>query len=95
MSDIKTNDLVHLQQRLEKQRREMLNDFASQRDRIERENASITITGDKFITENVSVEHALQTTTVGLVSLEDFQRIRSDIEEKKAQDVALMTSKRP
>ncbi|KAH9262153.1 hypothetical protein BASA82_000796, partial [Batrachochytrium salamandrivorans] len=47
---------------------------------------AIKVGSDKFVAQNDWVDSELKRQTVGLVRLEDFQRIRSTLEEKKRQD---------
>ncbi|KAJ1654968.1 hypothetical protein IWQ61_005195 [Dispira simplex] len=72
---------------LEKARDQMLNNFERQRDKISKDN-DVRIGSGKFVTQSVNVETKLKTSTVGLVQLEDFQRIRGELEEHKARAAA-------
>ncbi|KAJ1965314.1 hypothetical protein IWQ62_002695 [Dispira parvispora] len=72
---------------LEKARDKMLNNFERQRDKISKDN-DVRIGSGKFVTQSVNVETKLKTSTVGLVQLEDFQRIRGELEERKARAAA-------
>ncbi|KAJ1906610.1 hypothetical protein IWQ60_012039, partial [Tieghemiomyces parasiticus] len=72
---------------LEKARQQMLSDFESQRQQITKDN-QVRIGADKFVTQTDSVETQLKHSTVGLVKLEDFQRIRGELEEDKARRAA-------
>lgn len=44
---------------------------------------------DKFVQELETMENNLKRSTVGLVKLEEFQRIRSELEEKQSAAAAV------
>ncbi|KAH6569902.1 hypothetical protein BASA50_003648 [Batrachochytrium salamandrivorans] len=70
---------------LEKERASILSQIQRQKDQISKDKA-IKVGSDKFVAQNDWVDSELKRQTVGLVRLEDFQRIRSTLEEKKRQD---------
>ncbi|KAJ3317264.1 hypothetical protein HDU93_004128, partial [Gonapodya sp. JEL0774] len=74
------------QQHLEKQRQEMLENFAAQKKKIEKD-TTVRIGSDKFVALSDNAEAELKRQTVGLVHLEDFQRIRLGIEAKGKGEV--------
>ncbi len=46
-------------------------------------NSQVKIGADKFVSQQDYVENALKMQTVGLVQLEDFQRIKEQLKEDK------------
>lgn len=70
---------------LEKKRQEDLASLQKQKDEIISQ-TTVRIGNDRFMTQNDNVETALKAATVGLVRLEDFQRIKSGLEEKAARE---------
>lgn len=62
----------------------MMNDFEKQKQALlqESERAGRSA-GDRFVGKIDSIDEALKKSTVGLVKLEDFQRTRLQLEEKK------------
>ncbi|KAI8823605.1 XAP5, circadian clock regulator-domain-containing protein [Fimicolochytrium jonesii] len=71
---------------LEKQRKNMIADFQSQKDRIAKEK-QVHIGADKFVAQNDWVDNELKRQTVGLVQLEDFQRIRESLDKQRREEV--------
>lgn len=67
-----------------KARESMMNDFEKQKQALlqESERAGRSA-GDRFVGKIDSIDEALKKSTVGLVKLEDFQRTRLELEEKK------------
>ncbi|KAI8920337.1 hypothetical protein PhCBS80983_g01528 [Powellomyces hirtus] len=83
---------------LEKQRKNMMADFQNQKDRIAKDK-QVHIGADKFVAQNDWVDNELKRQTVGLVQLEDFQRIRESLDKKRQEDLereqaALLKQKR-
>ncbi|KAJ3158304.1 hypothetical protein HDU86_003013 [Geranomyces michiganensis] len=83
---------------LEKQRKAMIADYQTQKDRIAKDK-QVHIGADKFVAQNDWVDNELKRQTVGLVQLEDFQRIRESLDKKRQEEVereqaALLKSKR-
>ncbi|KAI9594243.1 XAP5, circadian clock regulator-domain-containing protein [Syncephalis fuscata] len=72
---------------LEKQREQMMRDFEQQRRKIQKD-AEVKIGKEKFIVEHGNLEASLKESTVGLVQLEDFQRIRAQLQEEKERQAA-------
>ncbi|KAJ1967672.1 hypothetical protein H4R35_006643, partial [Dimargaris xerosporica] len=72
---------------MEKARTKMMTDFEKQRQKIAKDN-EVQLGKGKFVSRNDSVENKLKHSTVGLVQLEDFQRIREELEEQKARVAA-------
>ncbi|KAK9711757.1 hypothetical protein K7432_007598 [Basidiobolus ranarum] len=72
---------------LEKQRQKMMEEFEKKREQITKD-SKVRIGSDKFVSQNDSTETILKKSTIGLVQLEDFQRIRSEIELRRAQEAA-------
>ncbi|CAG8482252.1 7854_t:CDS:10 [Ambispora leptoticha] len=70
---------------LEKQRAKMLSDFEKQREKIAKDN-QVNITANKFVTHYDDVEDSLKKETIGLVRLEEFQKIRKELEVQKEQE---------
>ncbi|KAJ2380134.1 hypothetical protein GGI23_007848, partial [Coemansia sp. RSA 2559] len=61
-----------------------------QRERLADERASSETNkgGQRFISKEVSVESKLKMSTIGLVNLEDFQRIKGELEEERLREAA-------
>ncbi|TPX63059.1 hypothetical protein SpCBS45565_g06909 [Spizellomyces sp. 'palustris'] len=83
---------------LENQRKMMMADFQNQKDRIAKEK-QVHIGADKFVAQNDWVDSELKRQTIGLVQLEDFQRIRESLDQKRREDIekeqaALLKQKR-
>ncbi|KAJ3148284.1 hypothetical protein HDU89_004881 [Geranomyces variabilis] len=83
---------------LERQRKAMIADFQTQKDRIAKDK-QVHIGADKFVAQNDWVDNELKRQTVGLVQLEDFQRIRESLDKKRQEEMereqaALLKSKR-
>ncbi|CAG8508394.1 3503_t:CDS:2 [Funneliformis mosseae] len=72
---------------LEKQRARMLSEFEKQREKITKDN-QVNITNSKFVTQYEDVEDSLKKETIGLVKLEDFQKIRKEIQVQKEREAA-------
>ncbi|CAI2170757.1 6776_t:CDS:2 [Funneliformis geosporum] len=72
---------------LEKQRAKMLSEFEKQREKITKDN-QVNITNSKFVTQYEDVEDSLKKETIGLVKLEDFQKIRKEIQVQKEREAA-------
>ncbi|KAI9021830.1 XAP5, circadian clock regulator-domain-containing protein [Hyaloraphidium curvatum] len=72
---------------LEKKRAEDIAALRKQKEDIEKL-TTVKIGADRFQAQNDSVENALKAATVGLVRLEDFQRIKSGLEEQAARERA-------
>ncbi|KAI9295137.1 FAM50A protein [Neoconidiobolus thromboides FSU 785] len=64
---------------MEKKRADMLSEFESQKRQIELDN-KVKIGADKFVTEVETIENHLKRSTVGLYKLEDFKRIKNELE---------------
>ncbi|CAG8580393.1 16810_t:CDS:2, partial [Acaulospora colombiana] len=72
---------------LEKKRAKMLSDFEKQREKIAKDN-QVNITTSKFVTQYDDVEDSLKKETIGLVKLEDFQKIRKELQVQKEREAA-------
>ncbi|RIB22842.1 XAP5, circadian clock regulator-domain-containing protein [Gigaspora rosea] len=72
---------------LEKQRAKMLSEFEKQREKIAKDN-QVNITNSKFVTQYDDVEDSLKKETIGLVKLEDFQKIRKELQVQKEREAA-------
>ncbi|KAL1919788.1 uncharacterized protein VTP21DRAFT_1719 [Calcarisporiella thermophila] len=75
------------QQALEKAREKMLEEFERQRQKIAKDN-QVQIGSEKFISQTNDFEDELKQSTYGLVDLEDFRKIRGDIEEARRREAA-------
>ncbi|KAJ1674162.1 hypothetical protein EV182_003837 [Spiromyces aspiralis] len=75
------------QELLEKQREQMLAEFERQKKQIAKE-SEVGVGADRFVSQNEGMEAVLKQSTVGLVKLEDFQRIREMLEEEKQREAA-------
>jgi protein FAM50 len=85
MTDFKVSGDVNRQRMMEKQREKMLSDFAKQKEKITKE-SEVKIGSDKFVSQILDVEAELKRDTVGLVQLDEFQRIRDSLIEKKRKE---------
>lgn len=85
MSDFKGNGYEGRQAQLERQRAQMMLDFENQRIQIHKDN-QVTVGPEKFVTEVESLESSLKRSTVGLIKLEDFQRIKNELKELNAKE---------
>ncbi|KAF8983274.1 hypothetical protein CPC16_000918 [Podila verticillata] len=74
-------------QKLEKQREKMMSDFEQQRAQIARDN-EVKVSSDKFVVQHDNVEEALKKSTIGLVHLKDFRKVREELEELKKRQAA-------
>ncbi|RKP06169.1 FAM50A protein [Thamnocephalis sphaerospora] len=72
---------------LEKRREQMMRDFEQQREKIQKD-SDVKIGKDRFIVEDNSIEHSLKASTVGLMQLEDFQRVREQLQQEKEREAA-------
>ncbi|ORZ24989.1 XAP5, circadian clock regulator-domain-containing protein, partial [Lobosporangium transversale] len=71
----------------EKQREKMLSEFEQQRAQIAKDN-EFKVSSDKFVSQHDNVEEALKKSTVGLVHLKDFRKVRQELEELKKREAA-------
>ncbi|KAG0230521.1 XAP5, circadian clock regulator-domain-containing protein [Mortierella sp. GBAus27b] len=74
-------------QKLEKQREKMMSEFEQQRAQIAKDN-EVKVSADKFVVQHDNVEDALKKSTVGLVNLSDFRKVRQELEELKKREAA-------
>ncbi|KAI1317031.1 hypothetical protein EDD11_009097 [Mortierella claussenii] len=74
-------------QKLEKQREKMMSEFEQQRAQIAKDN-EVKVSSDKFVVQHDNVEEALKRSTVGLVNLKDFRKVRQELEELKKREAA-------
>ncbi|KAF9352103.1 hypothetical protein BGX34_000176 [Mortierella sp. NVP85] len=74
-------------QKLEKQREKMMNEFEQQRAQITKDN-EVKVSADKFVVQHDNVEDALKKSTIGLVHLKDFRKVRQELEELKKREAA-------
>ncbi|SOV08442.1 related to xap-5 protein [Ustilago sp. UG-2017a] len=72
----------------EKARIKMMEDFERQKADLAKEAERNRTGSDRFVGKNDSMEDALKKSTVGLVHLEDFQKLRSELEEEKRREAA-------
>ncbi|CAO3660183.1 unnamed protein product [Umbelopsis ramanniana] len=72
---------------LEKKRKKMMEEFEKQKEQISKDN-QVRIGSDKFAAAVTDIDSKLKTSTVGLFELNDFRRIREDIEEQQRQEAA-------
>ncbi|RKO89342.1 XAP5, circadian clock regulator-domain-containing protein, partial [Blyttiomyces helicus] len=71
---------------LEKARTKMLADFQQQKDQIAKDK-TVSIGQDKFVGQNDWVDDELKRQTIGLVALEDFQKIRENLDKKRQEEI--------
>lgn len=72
----------------EKARAKMMDDFERQKAELGKESERNRTGSDRFVGKNDSMEDALKKSTIGLVHLEDFQKLRSELEEEKRREAA-------
>ncbi|SJX60379.1 related to xap-5 protein [Sporisorium reilianum f. sp. reilianum] len=72
----------------EKARAKMMEEFERQKADLAKESERNRTGSDRFVGKNDSMEDALKKSTVGLVHLEDFQKLRSELEEEKRREAA-------
>lgn len=72
----------------EKARVKMMEDFERQKADLTKESERNRTGADRFVGKNDSMEDALKKSTIGLVHLEDFQKLRSELEEEKRREAA-------
>ncbi|KAI9285901.1 XAP5, circadian clock regulator-domain-containing protein [Umbelopsis sp. AD052] len=72
---------------LEKKRKKMMEEFEKQKEQISKDN-QVRIGSDKFAAAVTDIDSKLKTSTVGLFELNDFRRIKEDIEEQQRQEAA-------
>lgn len=72
---------------LERARDRMIADFQLQKDKISKE-GSVNIGIDKFVSRDIWADNELKKQTVGLVRLEDFQKIREGISKRQREEEA-------
>ena len=66
----------------------MMEDFERQKADLTKESERNRTGADRFVGKNDSMEDALKKSTIGLVHLEDFQKLRSELEEEKRREAA-------
>ncbi|KAI8811434.1 XAP5, circadian clock regulator-domain-containing protein [Cladochytrium replicatum] len=71
---------------LEKQRKTMLDDIAKKKEQITKD-TQVKIGSEKFVAQNDVGENELKKHTVGLVRLEDFERIKDALENKRKEEM--------
>ncbi|OAQ28929.1 XAP5-domain-containing protein [Linnemannia elongata AG-77] len=74
-------------QKLERAREKMMQDFEQQRIQIAKDH-EVKAAADKFVVQHSNVEEALKQSTIGLVHLKDFQKVRLELEELKKREAA-------
>ncbi len=65
-----------------------MEDFERQKADLAKESERNRTGADRFVGKNDSMEDALKKSTIGLVHLEDFQKLRSELEEEKKREAA-------
>ncbi|KAH8548556.1 FAM50A protein [Umbelopsis sp. PMI_123] len=76
---------------LEKKRKKMMEEFEKQKEQISKDN-QVRIGSDKFAAAVTDIDSKLKTSTVGLFELNDFRRIKEDIEEQQRKEAARTAS---
>lgn len=66
----------------------MMEDFERQKADLAKESERNRTGSDRFVGKNDSMEDALKKSTIGLVHLEEFQKLRSELEEEKRREAA-------
>ncbi|PVF94881.1 XAP5-domain-containing protein [Serendipita vermifera] len=75
-------------QALEKQRREMMEEFERQKQALINETEKSRPSASRFVGQNDSMSDSLVKSTVGLVQLDEFTQRRKELEEMKAREAA-------
>ncbi|KAJ1932090.1 hypothetical protein FBU59_006486, partial [Linderina macrospora] len=81
------DDKQRLADKLQQQRAREHSETESKRRRITRDN-SVKHSSERFVEQANSVETKLKLSTVGLVKLEEFQRIKEELEEERQRKAA-------
>ncbi|KAJ1569314.1 hypothetical protein HK096_003493 [Nowakowskiella sp. JEL0078] len=84
MADFKTESQKLAQ--LEKEREIFRLEIKRQKEQIEKDN-KVRIGADKFVVQNDFVENELKRQTVGLVQLEDFERIQANLDVRRKEEL--------
>ncbi|KAJ3244120.1 hypothetical protein HDU78_011384 [Chytriomyces hyalinus] len=71
---------------LEKERTKMMDSFKKQKEQIKKD-SDVRIGSDKFVAQTDSMQSELVKHTVGLVRLEDFQKIKESLHKKQQEDI--------
>ncbi|GAB5587624.1 hypothetical protein Unana1_02524 [Umbelopsis nana] len=72
---------------LEKKRKKMMEEFEKQKEQISKDN-QVRIGSDKFAAAVTDIDSKLKTSTVGLFELDDFRKIKENIEEQQRKEAA-------
>ncbi|KAJ1569157.1 hypothetical protein HK405_009146, partial [Cladochytrium tenue] len=89
-------------QALEKERERMMEDFKKQKEKIIKVgllamallvDSEVRIGSDKFVTQSDQAQAELVKHTVGLVKLEDFKKIRANLDKKRQEEIERELSK--
>lgn len=74
---------------LEKQRKDMMDDIARQKEALQQETERRSqTTAARFTSRTEGVDEQLKKSTIGLVTLEDFRKTRNEIEEAQRREAA-------
>jgi len=73
---------------LEKKRKQMMDDFESQKDALKAETARKSGSGNRFTGQTEGVDDQLKKATYGLVHLQDFRETREKLEEEARREAA-------
>jgi len=76
---------------LEKKRKKMMEEFEKQKEQISKDN-QVRIGSDKFAAAVTDIDSKLKTSTVGLFELNDFRKIKENIEEQQRKEAARTAS---
>ncbi|KAJ3026206.1 UNVERIFIED_CONTAM: hypothetical protein HDU68_006010 [Siphonaria sp. JEL0065] len=71
---------------LEKERTLMMDGFKKQKEQIKKD-TEVRIGADKFVAQTDSIQSDLIKHTVGLVKLEDFQKIKETLNKKRQEEI--------
>ncbi|KAJ3323755.1 hypothetical protein HDU76_013568 [Blyttiomyces sp. JEL0837] len=77
---------------LEKEREQMLEDIKKQKEKIKKD-TEVRIGSDKFETQMDAAHSELIKHTVGLVRLEDFQKIKANLDKKRQEEIEQKSTK--
>ncbi|KAG2176429.1 hypothetical protein INT43_005669 [Umbelopsis isabellina] len=72
---------------LDKKRKRMMEEFEKQKEQIIKDN-QVRIGSDKFAAAVTDIDNQLKTSTVGLFELNDFRKIKENIEEQQRKEAA-------
>ena len=83
-SDKGSKEALSRQKALESERQQLMTDIQREREKIVAD-SHIDISANRFVSAKLDVESSLKRDTIGLVQLNQFQKIREQLEQKEAE----------